>query len=401
MIRISIALYLILWTATETCAQGLSAFQTVPVPVGSDAREPYLLAMEDGRLLMTWTEASGDGFTVKISFLSNTTWSTPSTVIASPDLFVNWADFPSVAAFSDGTLIAHWLQMSGTSAYAYDVNLAVSQDDGFSWSPPTVPHLDGTMTQHGFVTLHPWDDRMVAVWLDGRAYDGDLLQAGAVSGAMQLRAGVLSSDGSASPDVAVDFSTCSCCQTAAAVAGDDLLVVYRDRSEAEIRDISIVRMRDGSWSPPQSVHDDNWGLSGCPVNGPSIAARDERVVVAWFTGAGDVPAVNIAFSADAGHSFGDAVRIDRGQPVGRVDTLMLEDGLALISWVEWVGADEVLFVCLATEDGCISTRHVAENTAGGSVNFPKVAATTERIYLAWTQPLPDGSDTIHLIGAAR
>ena len=80
--------------------------------------------------------------------------------------------------------------------------------------------------------------------------------------------------------------------------------------------------------------------------------------MAWFTGAGDVPAINVAFSNDAGSSFGDAVRIDRGEPLGRVDTLMLDDGTALVSWVEWQGSDGGLLVCRATVDGCISSHRL-------------------------------------------
>lgn len=149
---------------------------------------------------------------------------------------------------------------------------------------------------------------------------------------MQLRTTTLSPDGQITQDTALDFMTCSCCQTAAALAGDDLLVVYRDRTEAEIRDISLVALRDGVWSDPQPVHDDGWELSGCPVNGPAIDARDEEIIVAWFTAANDEPAVQVSFSSDAGVTFGDAVRIDGGAPEGRVDAVMLDDGRARVSW---------------------------------------------------------------------
>lgn len=401
MLKFIVSIAIVLGIVSSVTAGGLVAFEELPVPVGLDAREPSLYAMQDGRLLMTWTEASGNNFAVKVAVLSNSTWSAPRTVTASPDLFVNWADFPSASEFADGTVIAHWLQTSGNSAYSYDVRIALSRDDGDTWSAPIVPHRDGTKAQHGFVTLAPLADEVIAVWLDGRAYDGDLLEGSALSGQMQLRSAVISSDGTVAPDIAVDFTTCSCCQTAAAVADDALLVVYRDRSEAEVRDISLVIMREGRWSAPASVHEDNWELSGCPVNGPSIAARDRRVVVAWFTGAGDVPAINVAFSNDAGSSFGDAVRIDRGEPLGRVDTLMLDHGTALVSWVEWQGSDEALLVCRATVDGCISSHRLTLNSEGNSMNFPQLAATSDGIYVAWTHPLPDGSDTIRMMRSAR
>ena len=396
------ASYLIAFlTASSAYAEGLAAFEDIQLPVGADAREPYLYATHDGRLLMSWTEVSANAFAVRVAAMTNGIWSAPRTIVASPDLFVNWADFPSISEFADGTLIAHWLQSSGPSAYAYDVLIALSRDSGETWSAPILPHQDRTQAQHGFVTLFPRGEDVIAVWLDGRAYDAPFVEDGATSGQMQLRSAVISSDGSVTPDIVVDYTTCSCCQTAAAVSEDALLVVYRDRNEDEVRDISLTKLHDGIWSAPMSVHEDNWELSGCPVNGPSIAASGDRVVVAWFTGAGDLPAVNVAFSNNSGTVFDDPIRIDRGEPIGRIDALMLEDGTALVSWIEWQGSDEILLVCQATDEGCNNSRTLAINSAGNSMNFPQMAATSEGIYIAWTQPLPGGRDTIRMMRSAR
>ncbi len=72
---------------------------------------------------------------------------------------------------------------------------------------------------------------------------------------------------------------------------------------------------------PKPVSGDGWEIDGCPVNGPVVAARGDHAALAWFTGAGGVPAVKIAFSDDQGTSFGPAQQIDLGGPAGRVDSL--------------------------------------------------------------------------------
>lgn len=400
MLKLFLGALFLFGSAASVAAEGLADFEDVRLPVGPDAREPSLHVARDGRLLMTWMETPGTGFAVRMATFEGGTWSLPRTVTASTDLFVNWADFPSISEFADGTIIVHWLQTSDNLAYSYDVNMALSGDDGETWSAPFVPHRDETSTQHGFVSLVPHADKVIAVWLDGRAYDDGLLEDGAAPGQMQLRATAISSDGSMSEDIALDFSTCSCCQTAAALVEDQVLVVYRDRSADEVRDISVVRLQDDRWSSPNAVHDDNWVLSGCPVNGPSIAARDQAVAVAWFTGAGDVPAVNVAFSDDAGATFGEPVPIDQGAPIGRLDTLMLDDGTLLVSWVEWERSEEVILVCHVTADGCDTPRRLAANSEGSSVNFPRMAVSEDGFYIAWTQPLPDGSDTIRMLKSA-
>ena len=44
------------------------------------------------------------------------------------------------------------------------------------------------------------------------------------------------------------------------------------------------------------MHADGWHMEGCPVNGPSIAADGDDVVLGWFTAANDEPRVQLARS---------------------------------------------------------------------------------------------------------
>lgn len=366
------------------------------LPVVQGAREPSLFAMGDGRILMSWTEPAGKGFAVKTAVRDHGAWSQPRTAVLSDSLFVNWADFPAVTAFSDGTLAIHWLTETGNTAYSYDVNIALSPDEGLSWGKVLVPHRDRTRDQHGFVSLLPVkENRILAVWLDARAYDTGLSGAeyGAFTNAMQLRTATVGLDGSLSEDTLLDVRTCTCCQTSAAVTESGIvLVAYRDRSAEEIRDISLIRQVDGVWSEPSTVHADGWEISGCPVNGPAIDTAGERAVVAWFTAANNIPAVNVAFSQDAGESFGRAFRIDRGDGVGRVDVLHLEDGSAVVSWVEWTEKGEVLNACRALAvSGCSEPQLITLNEAPGSINFPRMVQGRDGIYIAWTQPLSGSS----------
>lgn len=62
----------------------------------------------------------------------------------------------------------------------------------------------------------------------------------------------------------------------------------------EIRDISVIRLKDGKWSQPRWVAQDGWRINGCPVNGPAVAASDRHVAVAWFTGAANTQQVKLA-----------------------------------------------------------------------------------------------------------
>ena len=395
-------------TAGMVLAEPLE-FADLDPPVGNNAQEPTLFALQDDRVLLGWTEPHPAGFAVKLSVLEDAEWSAARTVTVSDELFVNWADFPSVVALDDGTFAAHWLWENSKHDYAYDVKISLSPDEGLTWSAPITPHDDRSVSQHGFVTLQPLEDgSLMSVWLDGRAYDKPLFTSAASNypDAMQLRATRITPEGTRTDDVLVDAQTCSCCQTSAASLDDGtVLVAYRDRTDAEIRDISVVRHQGGMWSEPTNVHNDGWEISGCPVNGPAIATAGQTAAVAWFTAANDKPEVKVAFSSDGGRNFGDLAKVSLGIPAGRVDILMLDPQTAFVTWVEWANESEVILACqITTGQQCKDLQLIARNNGAGSVNFPRTARTNEGVYLSWTQPSnsddPEPSSTIRTVFAS-
>ena len=306
-------------------ASGFAQVRELPAPAGRGSGQPNLAVAPDGRVYLSWIERLGEGrFSLRFALKEGDGWSAPRIIAEGANWFVNWADFPSMVALPDGSLAAHWLVKSRSETFDYDVMISRSFDGGKTWGKPFVPHRDGVKTEHGFVSMFAAKDgSLAAVWLDGREMKADPNDAhGHGHGNMTLRYVKIKRDGALVDDAALDTRVCECCQTSAAMTADGPVVVYRDRSEQEIRDISIVRLRDGKWSQPRSVFEDNWKINGCPVNGPSVAAAGRRVAVAWFTGADKTPRVKVAFSDDAGETFGQPVALDDGNPAGRNDHLL-------------------------------------------------------------------------------
>lgn len=364
-------------------------------PVGAGSGQPNLFAVGE-RVYLSWIEPEGEeSHALRFAVWEGGYWSAAHTIARGSDFFVNWADFPSLSALSDGTLAAHWLVRSGSRSYDYDVHLALSRDSGRSWGGSLVPHRDGTQSEHGFVSLFPWSDgSLAAAWLDGREMAGgeEAHDGHGGPGAMTLRHTTLSAAGELGPEVVLDERTCECCQTAAAITSRGPVVVYRDRSPEEVRDISVVRHAEGRWSEPRPVHQDGWQITGCPVNGPAVAAEGERVAVAWFTAAQEEPRVLLAFSDDAGGTFGAPARVDDGDPVGRVAVLLLEDGSALVSWLESVGEGaEVRVRRIAPDGGRGPAATVASSSAARASGFPRMVRMGEQLVFAWTQPGDPGS----------
>ena len=372
---------------------GCAAADAAPVkelasPAGSGSSAPSLFATRGGDLLMSWLEPADDSSmtAVKVSRLKSGRWSTPMTVLRRDDLFVNWADFPSVVEAGDGSLLVHWLQKSGAGTYAYDVRVARSLDGGRTWGSGIKLHDDDTQTEHGFVSLEPDSpgSTVAAVWLDGRemtahghGHEGE--------GSMTLRYATTDSRRGIETPAVLDDRTCECCTTDMALTSDGPVVVYRDRSAEEIRDISIVRKTANGWTAPRTIHRDGWKIDGCPVNGPQVDAHGKRVAVAWFTAPDDKGRINVAFSQDAGASFSTPVRIDEGGAVGRVDIELLDDGSALVSWIEGVGNAAAVAVRRVAADGKTSPMMtVAPSSAARGAGFPRIARIGNDFYAAWT-----------------
>lgn len=361
-------------------------------PAGTDSREPELSAARDGRrILLSWVEKVGEKrYSLRFTSRDEQGWSEVRTVAEGENWFINWADFPSVIELADGSLAAHWLVKSGKGTYAYDVNISRSSDGGKSWEKPVVPHTDRTQTEHGFVSLIPLPDgRLGATWVDGRHLEGmkeGEEEHGPLPASMTLRYATIDASGKISDEAVLDDRICECCQTTAAMTGEGPLVVYRDRSETEVRDNYFVRRQGGGWSAPRPVGVDNWQLDACPVNGPSVSADGRRVGVAWYTGQGDDPRVQVAFSSDAGATFGKPTRVDDGEVVGRVDIVLLPDGSALVCWMAGSaerGANKVRRVSPDGPLGPVAT--ISESDISRASGFPRMARLGNTVYFAWTQ----------------
>lgn len=365
-----------------------AAPREIAPPSGDDAEAANLAVAADGTVWLSWLEPSGSGrHALRFARLAGDAWSEPGTIVEGGDFFVNWADFPSLVPLAGGGLAAHWLQRNGPGTYAYGVRLATSSDGGHTWSDPVVPHRDGTATEHGFVSLVPDEaGGLTAIWLDGRDFAEQAPSHGEGPSAaeMSLRATTLSAGGELGAEILLDPRICDCCQTSAARTSRGVLVVYRDRSEEEIRDISRVLLGDDESTPPATVHDDGWKIPGCPVNGPAVDASGDEAVVAWFTLGGGGPRVYVAFSSDGGASFGEPLRVDGGMPLGRVDVLRTGPGRALVSWLEIGEQGAELRLRPIRADGTADDPTVLATTGSArSSGFPRLVRSGDRLVLAW------------------
>jgi hypothetical protein len=357
-------------------------FVSMMSPAAPGSLAPRLARTPAGDVVMSWLEPSGGGgHALRFSTLAGDRWSPARQVAAGSDWFVNWADLPSVTPITARDWVAHWLVRQAGSGYAYDIALSISRDGGATWSRPLKPHDDGTATEHGFVSLFPWSGGFGALWLDGR-------HTGPEKGAMSTRYARFGFDGVIRASGELDRRVCDCCATDVALATSGPVATWRDRTEDEIRDIAVSRFAAGAWQAPVIVGNDRWQIAGCPVNGSAIAARGDRVVVAWYTAPDQQRRVQLAWSRDGGRSFAAPVLVEAGAVSGNVDVVLSADDVAIVSWTGKTPAGQgqlrLRRVPASGDPGPIQV--VAEGEMGRGSGFPQLIQARDRLVHAWTRP---------------
>ena len=369
-------------TKKNTSEISTSKLQGFKNPSVGNSSLPRLFS-NNNKLFLSWVEKKDTVATLNFSVFENAAWKPSEEIISGSDWFVNWADFPAIAATDNGNILTNILQKSAKGTYTYDVKLNLYDTVEKTWKKNFILHNDGTQSEHGFVSIRPYvGNSFIVVWLDGR----ETLGKEHGGGQMTLRAAIVFEDGTIDYDTLIDERVCDCCQTSVTIGpNDEIVVAYRDRSEDEIRDISVVKWEtETGWSKPKTIGNDNWNIEGCPVNGPSIDSNGNTIALAWFTG--DEGKVKVAFSTDTGTTFGAPIRIDGGNATGRVDIEMISETEAVVLWMEPRGNEELIqFVKVDLDGSLLEPITVSKTSAERASGFPQMEVSGTMVYFSWTE----------------
>ena len=363
-------------------------------PAETGSRFPNLHSDGNGNIFMSWTSnIEEEIYAIEYAVYNGESWTPSQTVKLSNNFFVNWADFPSVVGKDGEAVAAHWLRKVEGGPYAYHVKVAFSEGEERRWQSEFTAHLDDTPTEHGFVSLEPIsDDKVLAIWLDGRETDGrGHGEYENFDQSMTLRSAEISADGEITRKRVIDDTVCDCCQTDIVPVEDGYIAVYRNRSEDEIRDVYAARYSSetGEWSEPKAINNDGWKMMACPVNGPRIVSDGNRVAVSWFTMADDEPAVKLVQSEDGGESFSEPVVVASEYSTGRTDVVLGNDGDVYVSWLAQVEDTGYIMLRKINSDGELSEPvRVGVTSASRQSGFPRMERTGDVILVAWTQTEP-------------
>ena len=345
--------------------------------------QPSLVSGE-GSLSLSWI-SSNDGKKSSLNFsqFKEGKWINTQTMATGSDWFVNWADFPA-HAINENLILSSYLKKSDSGTYTYDVILSLQKLSGEKVKEDFLLHTDGVKAEHGFVSIIPNHNQgFFITWLDGRnTVDKDL---DGYHKPMTIRFAEITNKGDIIDESELDSATCDCCQTSIAVTNKGPVVVYRDRSDKEVRDIYIARKINGIWGVPTPIHNDGWEINGCPVNGPKVASNSNNLAVSWFTVSNEKPTVNLSFSKSNGASFGTPIKINDDDAIGRVDVAFLNPQEVLVSYIEGDDVGTYLRIKKVSIDGKISAPITISKIDGGrSTGVPQLEILDNEAFIVWT-----------------
>lgn len=390
MMKISIPIFLLIfWVwACKPATPELIELESIPFPKMENAALPSLFA-SDSNLYISWV-TMGNDTTAELYYSKlnpEKHWTAPQLIHQGSNWFVNWADFPALVE-NQGVLLSHILQKSSPETFSYDVKLQVLPKGASKWNLNLPLHQDSTLTEHGFMSLVPYTSAsFFTSWLDGRETGGGGHNHAAHSGGpMSIRAAEVDLNGKVLWDKLLDAKTCDCCQTSSAITDLGPVVVYRNRSDREIRDIAITRLVEGKWTEPELIHADGWEITGCPVNGPKVVAIGATLLVGWFTAPKGIQQVKFAFSTDAGASFGMPVVIESTGLIGRVDVALLREDWGVVSWMETKGEQTFLYAAGIDQSGEMGAAlQITAIDPSRKSGFPQLEVLGGQVYFAWTE----------------
>ncbi len=386
-----------------------AGIRTLPTPAPADSHCAHLAAAADGTLHLSYygPAPAGSAAGARTLWLASrppaaNAWSEPLPVVTTPLLMENWADFASLSVGTDGALTAQWFQKSAPDARGYDGWYSRSEDAGRTWRAPA-------RLGHEFVALAPLSQgRTLAVWLEStRVRDPHEAPRpkrdpstprpardpnAPYTPSMKLLARLLAPDGTSLGEWTVDPDVCTCCQnTAAVLPGDRVFIAYRGHTADEIRDNrhTTFDLATRTFTPSERLHPENWKIPACPVNGPAADTRGDTLGVAWFTAADGQARVRARLATDAGRTLLPAVTVDLGKPLGRVETVVLADGSAVVLWLELGQAENAagLYARRLFPDGRLSAPALlAESSQARASGFPRAALRPDgRILMSYTR----------------
>ena len=366
-----------------SCTKNNVIIENIPFSYGKNNAQPNLVSF-NGSISLSWISTlNNDDALLHLTQLKDGKWMKPLTIAKGSDWFINWADFPA-HAINQNLILTSYLKKSSVGTYDYDIMLNLRDFSGKKIKEDFLLNTDGFEAEHGFVSIVPNKNQgFFITWLDGR--NTTVKDLDGHTKPMTIRFAEITQNGDIINENELDGATCDCCQTSIAMTGLGPIVVYRDRSDKEVRDIYTARNLNGIWEEPKLLHDDGWVINGCPVNGPKAVSNSSNLAIAWFNVVNNKPEVKVSFSNNNGESFGKPIALNDSDAIGRVDVAFLNNSEIIVSYMEFDISGTYLRIKKISTAGEVSKPITISKIDGGrGSGVPQLEILNNDIFIVWT-----------------
>jgi hypothetical protein len=361
---------LVLVLAAPLLAAQTLKMEPLANPAGPNSSQVNWSVTQDGNALMSWVESD----VLKYSIRKGAQWSEPRTIASKRHFFHHPAELPEVISMPNGAFMAHWIETPKPDSEAEFVYVSASRD-GIKWTAPASGQRDKSDVEHGLASMVSNGDGTASIFFLQSLKGPDAPTA--------LMRSLISADGTEIKEEVLDSDVCECCPTAAGKTARGLIVVYRDHTKEDIRDMAVTRFENGRWTSPKIIYPDKWQVDACPVNAGTVATKGDRVAVSWYTSADNKPRVELALSPDSGADFTKATVVSTGSAYGYTSIAIDDAGGAYVSWLERSGDGAKVLVRHVSPDGTPGPVTQVATGSRKSLGYPRIVRAGNDTLIGW------------------
>jgi hypothetical protein len=294
---------------------------------------------------------------------------------------------PQLTSDADGRLYALYAVGKVVPGQRFPVSalrFVRSDDGGATWSAPVTVNEAGKYGEFGSHNFHALlaapDGRLVATWLlNTKGQSGVAMSRSFDQGKTWEKTRMV-----------YNQPTCPCCRTAIAASQDGTLyLAWRAILPGDVRDIVVMRSRDGgdTWDAPVHPREDGWVYPGCPHAGPSLKVDGAGAVhIAWWQGKQGEAGVYYARSEDGARTFSPQpiATGERSSPA-HVQLVLGPATTVAVGWDDGQSALPRILLRRSHDGGASFAPQELVSEDGVAASFPVLGIAGDTLCVAWGQ----------------